>query len=179
MDAAEQPFVTDSVNRAKERYAGAKPIQFRLKHLLIVITVLACGIAFLRAAYIDLTHVETGENVEHVKWLPKSASNVSFHRSYSFTAYEFDIPESEFLAWSSWKMQPVTKPVSVMRYSYTNHPHYLSQNPTMAEMEQWHSQCHATVSNGWWHERRQSNGGGVSVAYDRTKGRAFVQTSPR
>jgi hypothetical protein len=38
---------------------------------------------------------------------------------------------------------------------------------------------YATVSNGWWYERRQSNGGGVSAAYDRKKGRAFVQTSPR
>jgi hypothetical protein len=174
-----QHFPTDSDRQAGARYAGGKPIQFRLKHVLILITVLVCGLAFLRAVYIDLTYVETGENVEYVKWLPKSASNVSYYRSYSFTAYEFDISEADFLAWSFWKMQPITKPVSVIRYSYTNHPPYLSQTPTSEELEQWYSQCHATVSNGWWYERRQSNGGGVSVAYDRKKGRAFVQTSPR
>jgi hypothetical protein len=154
-------------------------MRFRFRTLLIVITLLACGIAFLRSAYIELTHVETGENIDSVSWLPKSASHISYLRSYGFTAYEFDISESDFRAWSSWELQPISKPVTVMRYSFTNQADFDTRNTSMAQWDRWEEKCRATVSDGLWYERRRGNGGGVTVAYDRTKGRAYIQTSPR
>lgn len=52
--------------------------RYSLKLLLLIIAAIACGLAFVRAAYIQLTHFETAENVARVAWLPNSASNVSY-----------------------------------------------------------------------------------------------------
>jgi hypothetical protein len=165
------------VDSRKEPFSW-EPLQFRLKHLLIFVTVVACGLAFLRAAYIGLTHVETGENVEHVKWLPKSASNVSYLRSYSFTAFEFDISESDFMDWSGWKLQQISGPVRITRYCFSNHADF-GPNPSPEEIEAWENRNQALITDGLYYEHRQSNGGGVRVGYDRDKGRAFFQSSPR
>jgi len=73
--------------------------------------------AFSFACVGSLIHVSTEENVPSVDWLPASASNVSYYKSYSFTAYEFDISESEFNAWAWVKLEPVTDAVSVVCYS--------------------------------------------------------------
>lgn len=87
--------------------------RYTLKGLLIAVTVLACGFGLVRS----LLHVETAENVARVHWLPTSASNVSYYKSYSFTAYEFDIPERDFRAWSYWEVRPIGKPIEVARYN--------------------------------------------------------------
>lgn len=65
---------------------------------------IAAGLLFaafiLYSAFRGFTDVEIGENVARVSWLPDSASNVSFYRAYSYTAYEFDIAEADFLKWA-------------------------------------------------------------------------------
>ena len=93
-------------------------MKFTLKRLLLFVAVVAFVVWFLHGAYVGLTHVETGENVPSVKWLPDVASNVSFYKSYSFTSYEFDIPELEFVKWSRWELSPIDEPVSIARYCF-------------------------------------------------------------
>jgi len=155
-------------------------MQFRLKHVLIGVTAIACSLAFLRAAYIGLTYVETGENVARVAWLPHSASNISYYQSYSFTAYEFDIPEADFIAWVSWEMQPITQPVTVMRYTYIRPQRPKpSENADFRELKAYMAHRQVEVADGLYYNHRRSNGGGVSVAYDRERGRAYFQSSPR
>jgi len=77
-------------------------IQFSIKRLLIYTALIALAIWLVRGAYLGFTQVESGEVVASVDWLPKSASNVSYYRSYMNTAYEFDIDEADFLKWSRW-----------------------------------------------------------------------------
>ena len=138
-------------------------MRFSVKRLLIVVTVIACVLGTLRSACNHFTHIETGENVQSVDWLPASATSVSFYKSYSFTAYEFDIPESDFIDWAWWDLKPITKPVRVVRYCYFSSP----------------DAPDATVTEGLHFVSEQSDGGGVWVAYDRKIGRAYLFTCPR
>jgi len=85
--------------------------QFSIKRLLTYTALIAVAIWFVRGAYLGFTQVETGESVASVDWLPKSASNVSYYRSYMNTAYEFDIDEAGFLKWSRWEVAEITEPV--------------------------------------------------------------------
>jgi hypothetical protein len=154
--------------------------RYTLKSLLIAITLIGAWIGLLRGCYVALTHYETEENVDHVSWLPGSASNVSYYRSYSYTAYEFDMSEDEFKKWIRFDVKPITKPVDVYRYSHTtaNRPD-LGPNPTIAQLEAWEAIGKATIKNGHYHSHRRGNGGGVDVAFDRDRGRVFFQTNPR
>jgi hypothetical protein len=145
--------------------------KYTLRSLLLIVTVIAGGLAILRGAYVALTHFELAENVLAVDWLPPSASNVSYYKSYSCTAYEFNIPESDFRSWAWWELKEITGPVEVRRYSFfAKGQHGLRPDPFDDV---------AVVSNGLYYEARQSNGGGVSVAYDRAATRAFFQSNPR
>jgi len=154
--------------------------RYTLRGLLIAVTAIACGIGLLRGCYITLTHFESGENVEQVSWLPSAASNISYYRSYNFTAYEFDISESEFKHWIWLDVRAITEPIKVYRYSHmTRGKPDFGLNPSFAELEQWEATYLARVSDGLYFNNRRSNGGGVTVAFDRTKGRAYFQTNPR
>ena len=150
----------------------------------------------LYGAYRGFTDAEAGENVPGVSWLPGSARNVSFYRSYSFTAYEFDIPEREFLNWAGgqgWEVRKVEgdpDPPSVLRYHFgggrLSYPADLHPGATESEVEAWKEALRAyrsarekRVERGYFYEHRQRNGGGVSVGYDLDAGRAYVQSSPR
>ena len=151
-------------------------LRFTIRALLIVVTIVACILAFLRAGFVQLTHFESGENVAHVDWLPQAASNVSFYRSVQFTAYEFDISEVEFSRWSQWINEPITKPFRLKRYNYrTLESPEPGPNSTAAEVERWKEENEsrlATISSGLSAEHGQ-----VSVAYDRSQGRAYYSKS--
>ena len=154
--------------------------RYSLRSLLVAITIVGAAIGLIRGCFVALTHFETAENVDHVSWLPSSASNVSYYRSYTYTAYEFDISEEEFKKWIWLDVNPITKPVKVNRYSYMAAQRIaLGPNPTQAELDAWEAAGTATVKNGLYHSHRRGNGGGVDVAFDRDRGRVFFQTNPR
>ena len=160
-------------------------MQFSLKRLLLVIGVIAFLICFIQGACVHFTRFETAENVSHVDWLPDEASNVSFYKSYSYKAFEFDISENGFLEWAQrWDVQPIASPVTILRYSLmtTAVPDYNKPNPTQDErllQLQQHPSQRATIRDGYYYDYEDSSYGGVSVAYDRSKGRAYLQSNPR
>lgn len=155
-------------------------MRFSVKRLLIVVTVIACVLGFLRISYIGLAHVKTGENHQSVDWLPASATNVSFYKSYPATAYEFDIPEADFSNWASWDLKPISKPVTVVRYShFTVDVPAPGANATQAERDAFFDTRQATVTDGLYYLSKRPNGGGVQVAYDREHGRAYFYSAPR
>jgi hypothetical protein len=127
-----------------------------------------------------MTRFETAENVANVDWLPQSASNVSYYRSYRFTAYEFDMAETDFKRWTPYEVKPIDSPVKVARYWLISRGYSdLGPNPKRAEWEAWEASAYATISDGLYYSHRRSDGGGVDVAFDRRKGRVFFQTNPR
>lgn len=156
-------------------------MKFTLKGLLLFVAVIAFVVLSLRGAYLGLTHVDTGENVSSVNWLPDTASNVSFYKSYSFTAYEFDIPESDFVNWSRWDLLPIDKPVSIPRYCFIDVPD--SAPNGMAQdwqaLESAYARRFAKITKGLYYKYSQDNGGGVWVAYDRDARRAYYHSAPR
>lgn len=130
-----------------------------------------------------MTHYSTEENVPSVDWLPSSVTNVSYYKSYSFTAYEFDISESEFKAWTNVELLPIINPVRVYRYSKaTGRVTKLRSNASSAEYYE-HLECDegraAIVRRGLYYSHRRNNGGGITVVYDRENGRAYFQSNPR
>ena len=141
---------------------------------------LSCVLYF---GYRDVSRVETGENVSRVRWLPKAACNVSYYRSYLNTAYEFDISEPDFVAWSRWTLTEIDLPVTIVRYTFFTRPYpTLPDDPTIEEFEvhrQMLSERGATVAKGLFHTECAPDGGGVWVAYDRTKQRAYFRSAPR
>ena len=87
--------------------------------LVIVAPFLLFGLWFGLCAWLD-SSPEIGEDIPHVDWLPNSATNVSFYKSGSFTAYEFNISEpsfSEFAKAKSWNIKEITgKPFKMLSY---------------------------------------------------------------
>src|SRR5687768_14859438 len=110
--AERPPAKADPTNRRLGRTA--------MKRFLLI-AVLLTGLALLAwTTYRGFTDVESGEHVARVSWLPESATDVSFFRSYSWTAYEFTIPEQDFLRWAADKGWDVKEnkgePRTIARY---------------------------------------------------------------
>jgi hypothetical protein len=147
------------------------------------------GAVVLHSAYRGFTRVEKGKHLKTVGWLPVEAPDVCFYRSYSFTAYEFDISEKGFLEWASrWEVKPITRPFEIRRYSgrLARARDLLSSRPADEDLNayerragEWQSLRCATIANGYCYEDKHSDGGGTWVAYDRSRGRAYYQSMPR
>jgi hypothetical protein len=151
---------------------------------MLVAALAAVGVPwFLYMAWRGFTEWDYAENVPTVDWLPAGATNVSFFRSYSYTAYEFDIDEAGFRAWASdWPVSEIKTPVTVTRYGFafdrfTDVP-YAPDGDWDAQEKQ-KLRFYAEVKHGLHYRYEQSNGGGVTAAYDRDRHRAYYQESPR
>jgi hypothetical protein len=151
-------------------------MRFTLKHLLLAIVLVSVALGLLRAVSV----ADVGEHHGRVSWLPECATNVSYIRSYSFTAYEFDMPEDEFLGWAvRWKVQPVSTPSKIRRY--TTMSSRLPPLSSDSSLDDWRDRAvqEVTISDGFFYESRSGSRGGVCVGYDRTRGRVYFQANPR
>jgi len=122
---------------------------------------------------------EIGESVQSVEWLPETASNISYYRTYSWQAYEFDISEADFEDWAArWDLKEIGHAVSIPRYSYRDRYDHLDPNdPEQEDRER--ERFWADIDNGLYDRQEDDDGGGYIVAYDRTNGRAYLQSNPR
>ena len=110
-------------------------------------------------------HPFVGEHVPSVSWLPKEAGDVSFYKSYSWTAYEFDIGEAAYRRWAGGRAPvPIDKPQRILRY--------LSRARDNGDVE-------AVVPKGYYFLRQWSNGGQWHIVYDSERHRAYYHYSPR
>ena len=128
-------------------------------------------------------HPEIGENVAKVSWLPASAGNVSFYKTDSWMAFEFDISEYEFRKWATrWTLKEIVKEEKICRYSYRKFCQEKHPGNTEEELKDYmnaEKKHYAVVSKGLYDSRRHDNGGGYNVVFDRNKQRAYFQSSPR
>lgn len=125
-------------------------------------------------------HPDKGENVKSVKWLPSDAKNVSYYKTYSWTAFEFDMPEQSFNKWinKKWMMKPIEKEHLIERSCLRNGNHKTC-SCYQKECNNPKEKCFALITNGVYDSQRWSNGGGYNVAYDRDAQRAYYQYNPR
>ena len=136
--------------------------------ILMALTPILAFAGWMITAWWSDTHPKSGVAVARVDWLPEFASNISFYKTYSYTAYEFDISEDGFRDWAGNKeMVEITEPVAVERYNFPD-THFPSDENT------------ANISNAlWWKTAPRGNGGGTLIAYDRDQGIAYFQDNPR
>jgi len=134
--------------------------------LVVLFNPLSLFLSFVGLCLWSNTHPDTGQNVSSVSWLPAEATHVSYFKTYSYTAYEFDISEEGFKNWASdWEMKEIETPFTTKRYSAY----------TLAE-----SETTATITNGYCFQTPpRDNGGETLVAYDRDRKRAFYKSNPR
>ena len=126
----------------------------------------------------------SGEHLEQVDWLPAEARDISYYKSYTYTAYEFKIPEESFKkhANSSWRFREIREPEVIRRYNYIREYEEYHKNYREFRYEEYRrlqERTTATVKNGIVARHRQRNGGGYHAVYDRDTGTAYVQTNPR
>lgn len=119
---------------------------------------------------------EFGEDVNRVPWLPDSASNICYYKSYVYTAYEFDISEQGFLDWAKkhqWEISEIIEPVIISRYN-----RFLVD--TKDSDEEHSAAIYSGIKIGYYYQwERRESGGGIAVVYDSTKQRAYYQSNPR
>jgi hypothetical protein len=136
---------------------------------VVLLGIVSCGGLCLQG----ILHKERGENLSRVEWLPQEATNVSFLRSYSRTAFEFDIDERGYREWVDYPVQEIEEPFKIFRYSLSTDNRL---NPRDLRRPNY---PRATIEDGLFYEERRSNGGGVATAYDRSKGRAYFESNLR
>ncbi len=136
--------------------------------ILILLSPILAISGWLIGAWWSNTHPESGENKSHVDWLPTSASNISYFKTYSYTAYEFNISEEDFIAWTDEEnLIEISNPISIERFNFHETYFPSAENTT-------------TVSNGlWWETPPRGNGGGTRIAFDRDTRTAYFQDNPR
>jgi len=140
--------------------------------------VLAMVCLFFGSCIYGLIHKESGVNVAQVDWLPREATNISYFRSYLFTAYEFKISEDGFKTWCPFSVEPITKPIVVDRY-LVGLESSGSAGKNFEDALTYFARVRVGVSNGLYYYRVQQNGGYTVYAYDRDRGKAYMAGRPR
>jgi len=149
------------------------------KIALIAIIVVFNPINFFLIVGWQDANPEIGMNEKKVSWLPDAATNVSYYKSYSFTAYEFDISEEDFKKWAwKWDVKKIDKPVKVGRY--TRRTLLMPDDPDEVEYDEYQNEVWAKIKVGYYYTTPpRGNGGGTSVAYNLFTGRAYFYSTPR
>jgi hypothetical protein len=150
---------------------------------LYVVMLIAMPVWFVLILWSN-AHPEFGENVEFVEWLPANARNVSYYKTYSWTAYEFDIDERSFRGWASrYELKEIADPQEIERYNY--YSDFLEQRGDTRDSE-WYKAYEAErkkyvaiVTHGLYDFERRGNGAGYHVVFHRLKQRAYFRCNPR
>ena len=149
--------------------------------ILIVIAALVFNpvtllVVFFGGVHYSNTHPAIGENVQSVSWLPSGAKNISYYKTYSWTAYEFDIDEVTFWSWAAkWQLKEIEEPRKIERHSYWNFIKTYHSEDWSTEVQK-HI---ALVRGGLYDCVSWDNGGGYKVVFDREHRRAYFQSNPR
>lgn len=149
--------------------------------LVAIFNPLTLGGLFFGCAFWSNSHPKTAVNEPCASWLPAEATQVSYYKTYSWTAFEFQISEDGFKKWAShWQVAEIVDFFTIGRYTtrILERPKY--DNDPNSPYAIYELQTRATITNGiCFRTPPRANGGGTCVAFDRNKGRAFYQTNPR
>ncbi len=115
--------------------------------------------------------------------LPEDARNISFYRTYSWTAFECDCSEAAVRKWASGKtLKEIEAPVTAARWNAVILEEKYDcrrPDPDLKRLEAFRKSLGHEVRHGLAASLRQANGGGFSLVYDRDAGRLYWQTNPR
>ena len=158
----------------------------------IAAIILGCSLLFHWFAT-ELNHIEQAEQAEHVAhltWLPPEALDISYYRSYLFTAAEFHIPEEAFAHWcdsKGFKLKTIgATPFIITRYCMPDSRQKLKILKTQALTDLQRDQAETKISEsetrhisrGLFYRVELDNGGTTAAAYDRDTGIGYYESSP-
>jgi hypothetical protein len=144
------------------------------KIIIIRVAVLAAAFVGLVLFVLRATPMESAKHLAHVDWLPIEASDVTYARRGGFgwfTCYECSLPKEaldRMAQKEGWKMEPKSDVHTGLRV--------ILGLPALKDTEYGGID---SVAKAMFHEKRQSNGGGVTVIYDLDAGRLFVHETHR
>ena len=138
----------------------------------ILIAVLAAGVLGILllgwSMFGDHSSFQTG--LDRYEKLPATSSDITIFRNSNITGEflaDFKVSEHDFVLFATenhWLVQPITNAAVVFQAKafHEGHPNDTKE-----------------ISDGLYYSQRAANGGGVTVAYDRKNGRAYIESSSR
>ncbi|QIF03928.1 hypothetical protein [Roseimicrobium sp. ORNL1] len=149
---------------------------------VVVFNPVTIFVAWIGTAQWSNNHPETGTNLSAVDWLPASASDISYWKTYSWSAWEFTMKEEEFRKWASrYELREISGAQSIERFSWIQfwRSHRDYDGDAWEEEEREKRKHVATVRNGLFATERRKDGGGYKLVFDRETNRVYHQSNPR
>jgi hypothetical protein len=112
-------------------------------------------------------HWDTG--LDHVEWLPPSATDISYGKSGSIEVYEFSMTKDQFLDWVAEKKfgaaSEIKRHIEVLRWYAIK----------MKRTEEDIKNRYASINNGLVINRKGAGGGGRLIVYDASNSRVYYE----
>ncbi|MBR2910939.1 MAG: hypothetical protein IKC05_04965 [Lentisphaeria bacterium] len=131
--------------------------------------------------FISVVHLQNNpeikQNIPEYKTWNTTLRNASFFNSYTVTAWEGEIKEKDFLAMAkrnSWDIKPLDKPFILDHYASGLIRQYQEKKAGRRVVPQ-----AVDVADGYSFNRRQSNGGGTLVVWDKLRQKVYIISNPR
>ena len=120
---------------------------------------------------------ERGYNVDSVSWLPNEASNITFYAREGLAMLriaEGSMSEADFREWADskgWDLEEKknSRGSGYLRTAFLDLPEHQGLDQLPEDF----------VRDGLYYENRASNGGGVTVLFDREKERFYYSVASR
>ena len=108
-----------------------------------------------------------GENENQVNWLPKSVSNISYHRSWNQDSYEFTVNEEDFIKWCT-KRKNLQEIREYGERKIERYAKFMKNKPK--------NEHYAVAKDGLYYEWTDDDSRIFKIMYDRQKQRAYIYT---
>jgi hypothetical protein len=131
---------------------------------------------FVSVVYLQ-NNPEIKQNVPEYKTRNTTLRNASFFNSYTVTAWEGEINEKDFRAMAkrnSWDIKPFDKPLLLEHTA-----NELIRQHQAEKAGETVIPLTIDVSAGYSYNRRQSNGGGTFVVWDKYRQKVYIISNPR
>ena len=146
-----------------------------LKYTFLAAVFVVGFIAFLVIAMNSSSGIESESHVARVDWLPPTASDITYARRTGFgrlLTYECSVPEPDFHVLAQKKGWPVQEATNVSVSG-------LRLTLKLPDLTNAAGESAYAIERAFLFERRQPNGGGTTVIYDRQRNRLFYSESQR
>ena len=143
--------------------------------LKILFTIAICGCFFwIYQSFQEAYSIKTATNArpEDVRFLklPTSASRIGYWRDGLNYWAEFDLPEKDFRrTFSKYHFEEIAEPIEVRPKTFGEPKVFPPHNPASP----------IKISSGLRYQERWDNGGGYDILYDRSRSRAYYNSSRR
>jgi len=141
-----------------------------MKRVLIIVLALVVAAVVLLGWNMFGDHSSFQTGLTQYEGLPAAASDITVYRNRNISGTvvaDFKISEPDFVSFAQqkrWDVQPISGPVFVFQAK---------------AFHDGHANDEKELADGLFYSQRAANGGGITAAYDRRTGRAYINSSSR